>query len=228
MRLLLLALTVAAVLAAGFGCSDEPAAQPRSEIVGPVIVAREPIPAPPPGVPPAAMQYRRQLIREIQFYWGLAAPKAVFFAQCHQESRWKPTAQSKYASGLAQFTPDTAAWIQGLYPLDLTCGTSQGCPLDAGWAIRAMVLYDKRLYDGQAKSAGDERWAFTLLAYNGGLGWVNREQKAASERGLDATRYFDQVERVCVRAEWACEESRGYPKVILFKWRPLYVSWVGA
>jgi soluble lytic murein transglycosylase-like protein len=181
-------------------------------------------------VPPAALEFRRTLIREIQFYWGIAQPVDVFFAQVHQESRWERTAKSPYAHGLAQFTPATAEWIHNLYPEDLRGYCAQGlkgCPYDPRWALRAMVIYDKRLWALFPWTDGDDRWGWTLAAYNGGAGWLPREQARCREaKGRDCDRWFGGVEQHCLRAKWACAENRAYPSTILFRWRAAYAAWL--
>ncbi|MDF5986511.1 lytic transglycosylase domain-containing protein [Pseudomonas aeruginosa] len=120
-------------------------------------------------IPTAAEQYRRTLVRSAHAGWGLSAPIATFAAQVHQESRWRADARSPVgAQGLAQFMPGTAEWIAGLYPAAL--GANQ--PFNPGWALRALVTYDRWLYDRNQASSECDRWAFVLSAYNGGQGWV--------------------------------------------------------
>ena len=204
------------------GCKEAtPAVQPSPPIVQtPALL--------PTQIPRSVLKYRNGLIREVRYHWGLNQSPSVFFAQVHQESAWRADAHSAYAAGLTQFTPDTAEWIQSLYPADLTefCANRSGCPLDAGWAIRAMVLYDRRLWDGFAHSIDDHRWAFALASYNGGLGWIQRERAQAQKRHIDPEFWFGAVEAVCLRAQWACAENRQYPRRILFVWRPVYEGWL--
>lgn len=199
-------------------------------------------PGAPRGVPAEAVQYRRLVQREAEYYWGLSAPTATFLAQIHQESNFRATAKSKYAAGLAQFTPQTAAGMQQAYPdLRVLCPVVEGCPLDAGWAIRAMVLYDRGLWKGRGSAASSEQMAFALADYNGGAGWINRERAACAAApaegmpgGCAAAKYFRNVRDFCGRsmpgvprrAAWACEENRHYPDVILNKWRLLYEPWL--
>nr|WP_247738535.1 transglycosylase SLT domain-containing protein [Pseudomonas aeruginosa] len=143
-------------------------------------------------IPTAAEQYRRTLVRSAHAEWGLSAPIATFAAQVHQESRWRADARSPVgAQGLAQFMPGTAEWIAGLYPTAL--GTNQ--PFNPGWALRALVTYDRWLYDRNQASSECDRWAFVLSAYNGGQGWVNRDRRLASASGADPLAWFDSVER---------------------------------
>lgn len=202
----------------------------------------QPIPAPAPvpykgadvaGLSPEVvnrvMKYRQFFMQEICFNFG--CPKApIFFGQVHQESRWVDTAQSKYASGIAQFTPDTAKWINQLYAKDLKelCPSTSGCPLDPKWALRSLTLYMKRLHTSYAFAKTEEdRFGFSLAAYNGGAGWIPKEQKKAEEEHFDSALWFGGVEITCVRAEWACRENREYPDIILHKWKPMYSKLLG-
>lgn len=192
------------------------------------------VPGTPPGIPREALIYRRTIIREAEYYWGLSAPTPLFFGQLHQESRFKATAASKYASGLAQFTPQTAAGMQAQYPdLRVMCTDANGCALDPGWAIKAMMLYDRALYKNRAFAAEAERRAFMLADYNGGAGWINRERNfCLISKECEPNIYFFHVQRACgksspARADWACKENNHYPSVILKTWAPLYATWLG-
>lgn len=122
-------------------------------------------------MPRAALQYQAQLTREARYAFGMDGPIAMLGGQIHQESGYDPNAKSAFASGLAQFTPGTAAWIAGLYK-DL----GPASPLDPTWALRALVTYDKRLYDSAPFAKDDcNRWAYVLSSYNGGLGNLQRD-----------------------------------------------------
>ncbi|EEC2773295.1 transglycosylase SLT domain-containing protein [Salmonella enterica] len=175
--------------------------------------------------PTAALKYRSDVIRSARVDWGLNAPVADFAAQLHQESGWNPAARSPVgAQGLAQFMPSTADWIAGLMP---HLATRE--PYNPGWAIRALVSYDRWLWSRVAVSDGCERMAMTLSAYNGGLGWVNRDRRLARARGLDDARWFNSVETVNAgrsAANW--RENRHYPQRILHTLAPRYLSWGGS
>jgi hypothetical protein len=170
-------------------------------------------------IPPAAEQYRRQLTREVRYYFGLREPISPFAAQIHQESAWRSGICSKYACGLAQFTEGTSKDMARMYPKDLE---GRAAPLDPNWALRAQALYMKRL---DAAFFAPDKWetrAFALAAYNGGSGHILQEKAMAKAEGVDPMKWFLHVERFCKRAEWACTENRAYPRKILFRWEPLY------
>lgn len=177
------------------------------------------------GPPTAALKYRSDVIRSARVDWGLNAPVADVAAQLHQESGWDPAARSPVgAEGLAQFMPSTADWIAGLMP-----HLAAREPYNPGWAIRALVSYDRWLWGRVAVPDGCERMAMTLSAYNGGLGWVNRDRRLARTRGLDDARWFGSVETVNAgrsAANW--RENRHYPQRILHELAPRYLSWGGA
>ncbi len=170
-------------------------------------------------VPREALQHRATLKRNAQMLWGLQAPVATFAAQIHQESRWRPDARSPVgAQGLAQFMPATAHWISGV-----DGQLAERAPLNPTWALRALVSYDRWLWERVTVSESDcERMAYVLAAYNGGLGWVYKRQRLSSTPGR------------CMGATCAINpgvspasqrENEHYPQVILRRLEPLYASW---
>lgn len=174
-------------------------------------------------IPAQAEQYRRVLVRAAHAEWGLDAPVATLAAQVHQESRWRADARSPAgALGLSQFMPGTAEWISGLYPAAL--GANQ--PLNPGWALRALVTYDRWLYSRNQATSECHRWGFVLAAYNGGQGWVNRDRRLASASGADQLAWFGGVERFNAgRSAAAFKENRDYPRLILLRYERLYSEW---
>lgn len=169
-------------------------------------------------IPPAARHYRSELTRCARAEFGLSAPVATLAAQIHQESLWRSDARSPVgAVGLAQFMPSTARWLPLVAPQ-----TGEPAPLNPGWSLRAVCAYDRWLL-ARVSGRGCERWAFSLAAYNGGLGWVRKDARLAAARGLDPARWWNSVEAVNAgrsRANW--EENRGYPRRILLVLEPLY------
>jgi soluble lytic murein transglycosylase-like protein len=172
--------------------------------------------------PPAAQPWRAELTRAAHAQWGLDAPIAALAAQVHQESGWNPAAVSRVgAVGMTQFMPATATWwcqSQRMAPADCQ-------PTNPTWALRALVGYDKWLWDRvpQAGAPPDRLWA-ALRAYNGGLGhWLD-------ERKLAAGPSRTQVDAACGRARRAaqfCGENLGYPRRILVVLQPRYSTWGG-
>ena len=176
-------------------------------------------------IPHASALYRLQLERVVGQQFGLDAPVARLAAQIHQESHWRPDVASKYAQGLAQFTPPTAKWLPNVCP-----GVGPPDPWDADWSLRAIACYDKWLYDRVTAASECDRWSFTLSAYNGGLGWVRRDQARASAGGADPARWFGHTDAHSARAGWAFRENRSYVARILHLIEPAYsaAGWPGA
>lgn len=172
--------------------------------------------------PRASLAWRNELIRTAREVWGLNAPVADFAGQLHQESAWQPMARSPVgAQSMAQFMPATATWISQLYPQ-----LRENKPYNPTWAIRALVQYDQHLWKNISAKNDCQRMAFTLSAYNGGQGWVNRDKKLAASKGLDATIWFGHVEHVNAgrsAANW--RENRHYPKMILYQHAARYLLW---
>ncbi|EIK3113952.1 transglycosylase SLT domain-containing protein [Escherichia coli] len=149
--------------------------------------------------PAAAKPYRAELVRNARAVWGMDAPVADFAGQFQQESGWNPSARSPVGAQ----------------------GMAQFMPSTSDWI--SQLFPELRARDGC------QRMAFTLSAYNGGLGWVNRDKKLATQRGLDAGVWFDVVATVNAgrsAANW--RENRGYPQRILYQNAPRYLSWGGA
>lgn len=172
-------------------------------------------------VPQAAQQHRALLVRTAHAAWGLDAPVAVFAAQVHQESAWRPDAVSHVgAQGLAQFMPATAKWIGSIDP-----ALAGQQPYNPGWALRALVTYDRWLYDrAPARYTPRDRMWVALRAYNGGLGHWQAE--AAATGAAQPTRA--QVDAACGKARRAavhCRENLGYPHRILVVLQPRYAAW---
>lgn len=176
-------------------------------------------------VPEASLQYRLRVERASAEFFGLQANPARLAAQLHQESAWRADARSPFAMGLAQFTPDTAAWLPNACPevgrLDVW---------DAGQSIRAAECYNRWIRARITGAASEcDRWAMTLAGYNGGLGWINRDRKLAATKGADPARWWGHTELYSPRARWAFKENRGYPQRILLLIEPAYLraGWAG-
>jgi len=170
-------------------------------------------------VPDAAWQYQRELTRAAQYSYGINAPTSTLAGLIHQESRWRADAVSPVgAQGIAQFMPRTADWMPEIYPV-----LGEAAPHDPRWSIRAAVLYTEWLHVRIQVADPCESWAMVLSAYNGGLGWVNRDKRLASDSGSDPLAWFDHVERYNAgRSAANFSENRHYPHIILTRWTPMY------
>lgn len=173
-------------------------------------------------VPANATRYRAELVRAAHTQWGLDAPVAALAAQVHQESGWRPDAVSHVgARGMAQFMPGTATWWCELNGL----GVAACQPHNPTWALRALVGYDKYLFDRTPARYGErDRLWVALRSYNGGLGhW----QAEAGRTGLRMPTRL-QVDAACGKARRAavhCAENLGYPHRILVVLQPRYLPW---
>lgn len=170
-------------------------------------------------IPHESSRYRNELTRQARLIWGLDAPIAVMAAQIHQESAWNKSAVSAVgAKGLAQFMPATAQWIP-----QIDKSLSSVYPSNPSWALRALARYDFWLYSRLKADTNCDRWAFTLSAYNGGLGWVLRDKKAANAAGDSRWLWWDNVEKYNAgRGNAQFLENRGYPRRILLMLTPRY------
>lgn len=168
---------------------------------------------------PVNVKQKKFLIREVRFLWGVDQEVSTFAAQIRQESNWNPNARSPYATGLTQFTPDTANWISRIYPeLADSFFAGEDRRLDWKWSIRAMVRYDRYLYTKLSQfTQRSNIWTLTLRSYNGGLGWIKKELRGCKTMDFACCRRY--------RKKSACRENIGYPKAILKKWKPLYQAW---
>lgn len=170
-------------------------------------------------VPREALQYQRSLTREARYAFGLNAPVPVFAGQIQQESKWNPNVCSKFACGLAQFTPATADWIAGAYSR-----LSSKDIFNPEWAIRALVTYDARLLTTTSMATPCDHWAVALSAYNGGLSWIARDRALCTGDCQD-TLWWGNVELHTARSQAAAIENRGYPRHILLVNQLVYASW---
>lgn len=176
-----------------------------------------------PGPPARSLPYKRMLIREGRAVLGLTAPISMFAAQIQTESAWRPGAHSIYAAGLAQFIPSTADAMAEKYQ-----ELADDDPLNPQWAIRALVRYDRDLYQPIRAISDCDRWAFTLSAYNGGPGWIARDRALCVRHGrCNPLGWWNNVERFTSRSKSNAQQNREYPRRILKLYQPAYRSWGG-
>lgn len=186
-----------------------------------LILALLPLMSSAVEVPREALKYRAPLIRETRAALGITAPVAVFAAQIHQESRWRPDAISRAgARGMTQFMPGTERWIKDIFP-ELADGQGAMNPI---WSIRALVRYDVWLMERihPADSLFDCVHG-ALRSYNGGLGhWMAEARNAAPATDRAS---IDAACGTARRHKSHCRENLGYPKRILIDLQPLYLAW---
>lgn len=191
---------------------------PPCEVERPKPVAP---PAPAVKIPERARQYQRQLTAEAHTVFGLQAPVATLAGQLHQESGWSWNVSSGVgAQGLAQFMPATARDMARLYPTEL----GPADPTNPAWAIKAQTRYMRDLARAAPGRTECDNWAFALSAYNGGLGWLQRDQAIARAAGVPADVWFGAVEDTPDkrRAPANVKQNRDYQRRILLTLGPAY------
>jgi len=176
-------------------------------------------------IPAEAWKHQRLVVRSALAEFGRYDHVAVLAAPVHQESGWRGDVCSPFACGWTQFTPSTAKWFGESIGKDL------GPPVlsDVRWAIPAMARYDKWLADRTSAKTVCDHTAKWLSSYNGGAGWVSRDEKLAAANGADPGLWWGHVELYSNRAAWAIKENRGYPRRILRILTPRYLDagWFG-
>ena len=175
-----------------------------------------------PRIPARALPWRKTVHAEVRRQWGLQLPTVaiqVAAGTLHQESGWRPAAQSSHAKGFAKFTDPTWSDMVKLDPSIATIGDVWNPQA----SIRAMALYHRRLVELYRDVSADVRWQFALSGYNGGPGWTNRDRtRCRKVPGCNASVWFGHVEKHSARAAWALKENRHYVDVIWNRWRVLY------
>jgi len=173
-------------------------------------------------VPQEAQRWQRTVAREVHVAHGLECPVALHCALIHQESSWRPGAESPVgAQGLAQLMPQTAEHVAEIV------GTESIDPLDPRQAIRAAAQYTAWVREYVEPT--DAPWAMTLSGYNGGVGWVDRDRRLAAERGADPDAWWSEVEDYTRRSAAAEDENRHYVERIMLELQPRYLraGWQG-
>lgn len=185
-------------------------------------------------IPEACYKYQRYLTAVAEETFGINDARIpVLAAQIQQESGCRDNARSGVgAQGLTQFMPATAKWLAELYPTQLGAAD----PLNWKWAIDAQVLYMRYLTSRHRGATDCDTYAFALSSYNGGEGWLVRDQQVcylANDPHVcgppvcDKWRWFDNVELFPDkrRAPANIRENRGYPDRIMRVLAPRYASW---
>jgi len=117
----------------------------------------------------------------------------MLVAQAYQESKLNPSKTSPAgAVGIMQIKPSTAR--------DKNVGIDDISETDSN--IRAGARYMRFLddrYFSDAEMTEDQRWFFTLAAYNAGPARVQRLRKQAAAEGHDPNQWFGNVELIAAR-----------------------------
>jgi membrane-bound lytic murein transglycosylase F len=144
-------------------------------------------------------------------FFGPGVDWRLFKAQGMTESGLDPNATSRVgARGIMQLLPSTYEDVRSMTP-------AIGQKIDdPEWNIAAGILYDRTLWKVWPGALDDShRWKFTFGSYNAGLVTVQRAQKVAEGRALDAW-VWPSIELVAPQVRgWRHEETRAYVQRIL-------------
>lgn len=175
-------------------------------------------------IPALALGLLPALACERDAHWPDSPDKALFAAQIEQETCitlkhpkcWNPKAELRTSReigfGLGQLTVtkrfDNFAAARGW---DKSLADWRWSDRhNPRYQMRALVVYDRNLYRQVRWADGDERFAFALSAYNGGMGGVIKDTRlCAATTGCDRSKWFGNVERTSLKARTAV---KGYGK----------------
>lgn len=173
-------------------------------------------------IPGTCGQYEKALTAAVYNRLSPAASVPAFAAQMMQESSCNSLAKSSAgAMGLDQFMPDTAKWMA-----QLSNDLAPADPMNPQWAIKAQVTYMAWLMRRDRGKTECDTYAFALSSYNGGEGWLYRDQTEANLLGYNPSVWFDNVEIAADprRSPASRNENRAYPQRILKVLMPLFVA----
>lgn len=197
-------------------------------------------------LPKLASVYIPILLAQVLALWPTMLSPSIIAAQIEQETCislkhtkcWNPQAELKtdreYGFGLGQLTVTpkfdnfkaARTWDKSL------ASWQWNDRYDPTMQLRALIAYDRNLYASiQNAQTEQDRWAFTLSAYNGGKGGLDKDRLICRNTpGCNPNVWFDNVELHSFRAKTAVKGygqsfydiNRGYVKNILFVRRPRY------
>lgn len=195
--------------------------------------------------PPAALKYLPTLAAQQHTYWPDMPMPPALGSQVEQETGpcpgrtcWNPRAELRtHREQGVGFGQITRAWsASGALRFDALAELRQAHrqelaeltwanPYDPMLQLRALVLKDRDTFKRMAfASTTRDRMAFTLAAYNGGIGGVMSDRRmCAATSGCDPSLWFGHVERTSLKAKTAIkgygksffEINRAYPRDIL-------------
>lgn len=202
------------------------------------------------SLPSGAILYLPILAEEITARWPDVPSRSALGAQVEQEtcitlrhrSCWNPRAELKtareYGFGLGQLTKtakfDAWAEVRGM-DASLRAWKWEN-RYDPQLQLRALVVKTRFNFDRLSGATSHDRLAFSLAAYNGGLGGVLSDQRLCRATvGCDPGRWFGHVERTSrkSRTKWkgygesAFDINRGYVRAVLMTRRLKYVQALG-
>lgn len=175
--------------------------------------------------------------------------KSAIAAQIEQESRWNPRAElhtsREWGVGYSQVTIaynskgqerfNNFKYIKSLNK-DLK-GWTWDNRFDAGYQIKALVIYNRHIYTGIKFTTKDdyEKAAFSFAAYNGGVGGVLQDRRlCANTEGCNPQVWFSNVEKTSLKNKTKVkgygksffEINREYVRNVLIHRRMKYIKYL--
>jgi hypothetical protein len=196
------------------------------KIFGLVLLLIFPITVLSQDIPVNAELYLPTLNTQLNTYWPALNTRYILGGQIEQETCvsltskkcWSSRAELKtdreYGFGLGMITKtDKFDTFQDAKKLDKSLSSWKWEDrFDASYQLKTLVLMDKKLYDQLPKTIFGEynRLAFTLSAYNGGMGSVLNDRRLCQGiKGCEPNAWFDQVEKQSFKQK---TKLKGYGK----------------
>ena len=164
-----------------------------------------------PRPPKACEQYRGLFAEEFRRAGLRQVYRPWLAGQIEQESSCRADARSAYAIGLTQFTPAAEETANRRWSTELA---GLGGARNPRWAVRAQML-DMKLWIVRFAERGSptarDRFGLAARGYNGGVGWILDERRAATGDGGNPHLY-DTLPPYCERFRSAenCAENLSY------------------
>jgi hypothetical protein len=207
-------------------------------------------------VPEKAKLYIPVLKQSLEKEWPTFKKQSLIAAQIEQESCisltskgcWNPNTELKtkdeYGFGLGQLTIaydknhnvrfDNFQIMKQKFPQLKEWKWENR--YDPYYQLTTIVLMDKNFYNGIRwdTASDDERIAFMLASYNGGLGGTMQDRTiCAHTNGCDPSKWFDNVERYSYKSrikkagygQSAFDINRGYVRNIFYVRRDKYIPY---
>lgn len=140
---------------------------------------------------------------------------SLLLAQIEVESAWRSQAQSPYARGLTQFTPQTERAIEERYNIH-----GEVWDIEHACLLQSLLIRDLAKEVAPSFEGWLSQWGAVFRTYNGSPRNFWREWKLA---GRPTNVWL--MEGFCVRKQAFCDENQSYPHKIVNRWSKYFWEW---